>query len=335
MRRWPLIALVILVTIPSPLWAWGSRGHHIINGGAVDLLPEPLGAFFEHHRGEMVAHAVDPDIWVEHKVLTPPWTHFIDLENYGEPPFADIPLDYAAAVTKYSEHNMQKWGTLPWEIESRRAALTQAFRDGEWDDVIREATWLGHYIADSTMPLHSTKDYKGEKAGCVTVPGRSPEHSAHSRIEVGLLDHYKAEYGALRGRGENVRHIDLREELWKDLAKTYTLVSPALEADIESSKLDPSLGAAFYSDLERRIGGPMKGQITHAQELLASAWLSAWEDAGRPALPSVDVRVVWPDISAPSPRSASRTADAPGLAVALPIIFAILFFLLRAARRRC
>lgn len=333
MRRWMLMAIALML-VTSPLWAWGSRGHHIINGGAIEALPEPLHSFFERQRGEMVTHAIDPDIWAEHKVMTPPYTHFIDLEYYDEPPFANIPRDYDAAVAKYGADKMAKWGTLPWEIQKRQAALTQAFREERWDDVIREATWLGHYIADSTMPLHTTKDYQGKEAGCVVLQTRGDNRTAHQRIESGLLEHYTRVYGQVRGKPEQVRHVDVTAEIWKDLAATHELVPPSLGADIECSKQDPTLGKGFYSCLEDRIGAPIQGQIAHAEELLASAWLTAWEDAGRPAPPSRAVWVNWPDISAASPRTVHHTAGSPALAAFIPIIAAVLFVALRAGRRR-
>ncbi len=336
MRRLMLAALILAVLLPSPVWAWGFRGHRIVNDGAVDIVPDPLHGFLARHRPGIVAHSVDPDLWAEKKVLTPPWTHFIDLDELDNAPFAGIPKDYASAAAKFGPEVLRKAGTLPWEIARRQEELIAAFRDARWDDVVRETAWIGHFIADSTMPLHATKDYQGRAAGNVVIPNdRGVNRNAHIRIESGLVEHDRRRFDSLRGKAQRVAYeSDVLAETWATLRESYALVEPVLEADRAAYRTAPAFGAAFYSELERRAGDAVEARLARAQELVASAWLTAWENAGRPAPPEPRVTVSWPRVSARTPRAAKRAEEWPPVLVGLVVVLIVVSALVRRRGRR-
>ena len=327
-----MIAIILLgaVLIPAPLWAWGFEAHRIVNRGALEITPEPLRSFLMHYEGEIVAHAVDPDLWVEAKVLAPAWTHFIDLDLLDNAPFRNIPNSWNGALAKYGAQKLEKAGTLPWEIDRRERLMSEAMRRGAWDNAVREAAWIGHYAADSTMPLHATKDYRGEAAGNVVLKERGPNRTAHQRIEVGLVQHSGRLYESVRGDPSKVGRRATLAEAWRSVHDGFALVAAALKADREASDIDPAFGRAFYEELERREGAAMRRQLARAQEMVASAWLTAWQEAGAPAPPKVLPAVVWPEVGARAPTNASTWS------IVAAIILAVLtaFGVIRRRRRR-
>ena len=73
-----------------------------------------------------------------------------------------MPKRWDAAVAKFSEDTLQKYGILPWHIQSVYYQLVKAMENGDAKRVLFLATDLGHYIADAHVPLHTTLNYNGQ-----------------------------------------------------------------------------------------------------------------------------------------------------------------------------
>ena len=288
------IVLVLALAFPSVLLGWSYRGHVNVTEAAIRLLPEPLGRFYQLNHGSIAAHSVDPDLWVENKTGTPAYAHYIDMDLLDDPPFDGIPKEYADAVRKFGEEKLKKAGTLPWEIARRQGELTASFREGRWGDVAMQSSWLSHFVADSTMPLHTTKNYLGQLSGNLVLPDRGPNRSVHHRLEWGLLETFPEHYDRLIGRREEVKKIDdVLAMTWKTLKESYGLIPEVLSADKKASDEDSSFGPAYYEKLDSLARPTVDRQLKRAQELVASVWLSAWEDAGKPEPPTKQVVVDW------------------------------------------
>jgi hypothetical protein len=67
-----------------------------------------------------------------------------------------MPKRWDAAVAKFSEDTLLKYGILPWHIQSVYYQLVKAMENGDAKRVLFLATDLGHYIADAHVPLHTT-----------------------------------------------------------------------------------------------------------------------------------------------------------------------------------
>ncbi len=169
-------------------FAWGVDGHVLINRLAGLALPEDMPAFL-HTPAAIDAleyFGPEPDRWrspaePELSAAQAP-EHFIDLE------YADLvgPLprrryDFiralAVAQSKHPELTVQltpeKVGLQPYVTSEVYERLESAFRDyrallaAKKDTAPSEceitflAGWLGHYVADGSMPLHTTFQYNG------------------------------------------------------------------------------------------------------------------------------------------------------------------------------
>ena len=83
------------MSLPSP--PWGFFGHRRINRLAVFTLPPEVGGLLRQHVDYLAEHAVDPDkrrYATEYEAVR----HYIDLDHWGELPFADLPRSYVDAL---------------------------------------------------------------------------------------------------------------------------------------------------------------------------------------------------------------------------------------------
>jgi hypothetical protein len=201
------LALVPVLTV-QPAFAWGTDGHMLINRLAGQTLPADMPAFL-HTPAAIDAleyYGPEPDRWrspaePELNAAQAP-EHFIDLE------YADLigPLprrryDYvralAAAQAKHPELasvlTPEKVGLQPYVTTEVYERLESAFRDyralvaAHKDTKPSEceitflAGWLGHYVGDGSMPLHTSIQYNGWTGP--NPNGYTTEHHIHALFE--------------------------------------------------------------------------------------------------------------------------------------------------------
>ncbi len=85
---------------PSP--TWGFFAHKRINRLAVLTLPPQMMVFFKPNIDYLTDHAVDPDMRRYASKHEAP-RHYIDLDNYGTPPFADLPRQWVEALMAHTD----------------------------------------------------------------------------------------------------------------------------------------------------------------------------------------------------------------------------------------
>jgi hypothetical protein len=181
------VALSLLpVMLVKPSFAWGPDGHMMINRLAGAALPADVPAFLRSTAAldALTYYGPEPDRW---RSLAEPELnaaqapeHFIYLE------LADLigPLprrryDYiralAVAQAKHPELELtpDKVGLQPYVTNEVYERLQSAFREYRGLLAAKQNTkpseaeitflagWLGHYVADGAMPLHSSIQYDG------------------------------------------------------------------------------------------------------------------------------------------------------------------------------
>lgn len=205
-----LRAAAAVVLLPAlviqPAFAWGSDGHMMINRLAGAALPADVPAFLRSPAAldALEYYGPEPDRWrssaePELNAAQAP-EHFIDLE------WADLagPLpkrryDYvralAAAQAAHPEMALtpEKVGMQPYVTDEVYERLKSALRDyrglvAEKKDtkpveaeIVFLAGWMGHYVADGSMPLHTSIQYNGWVGP--NPNGYTAEHKIHSLFE--------------------------------------------------------------------------------------------------------------------------------------------------------
>jgi S1/P1 Nuclease len=203
-----LCAAVVLLPLllVQQSFAWGSDGHRIINRLAVTILPVDMPAFIRTGAAmdALEYYGPEPDRWrstaePELNAAQAP-EHFIDLEYAGLlGPLPRRRFDYlralAAAQPKHPEIKLtpENMGLQPYVTVEVYERLQSAFREYRGllaankdtrpveDEILFLAGWLGHYVADGSMPLHTSMQYNGWNGP--NPNGYTTEHHIHALFE--------------------------------------------------------------------------------------------------------------------------------------------------------
>lgn len=284
----PALAALVIVAAATPAAAWGFTAHRLIMRQAIEILPAELKPFFLAHRDEIVIRAVDPDLWRNAGWEDDP-NHFMDfgVEEYGPYPFAALPRDYSAAVEKFGAAAVTRNGMLPWRLAEMYGNLRRSFeafaRNAPYtvSDTILFSAVAGHYVQDAHQPLHATNNFDGQLTG---------QRGVHARFERDLIERFESRLSIKPGPIAPIR--DARTAAFDALLSSYQLVDPILKAD-----RDAAAGRTLYDDeyFERfftAVKPLLERQLSGAVTATASLITGAWEQAGRPALRTKDVRPV-------------------------------------------
>src|SRR6185312_15011578 len=199
------VALLPLVMVQQG-FAWGSDGHNLINRLAAEYLPHDVPAFLRNGGAldAMEYLGPEPDRWRNRAEAAlnaeQAPDHFIDLEMadmVGTLPKQRYVFirELAAAQEAHPELALapDKVGMQPWQVEEVYERLKVGFREyrklvAANDDtkpaelaIVYYAAWLGHYVGDGSMPLHTSIQYNGWKGP--NPNGYTTGHTIHSKFE--------------------------------------------------------------------------------------------------------------------------------------------------------
>lgn len=281
--------VLLLVFITGQVFGWGFWAHKEINRRAIQLLPSEMNAFFHAHADYVAQHAVDPDLRRSRDSLEQ-YNHYLDIDHYGAYPFLDLPRDYRAAVARYGEDAVRKQGIVPWRIAWYTDSLTKAMKDKNETAILRFASELGHYVADSHVPLHAVSDYDGVQRGVKGI---------HKRWESDLTERYGQSYVFPVG---NLFYIENPLVFsFQTILASYSYADSVFAAELRAMKETPgarsvknirgngdtvySYSDAYYESLRKYDSGLVERRLQKATVSLASYWYTAWVNAGKPELP--------------------------------------------------
>lgn len=283
-----LVGLIVLMSVPKHSEAWGFWAHREINRYAIQSLPKEMNSFFLEHAETIIQRSVEPDTR-RHSDPKEQFYHYIDIDRYGNFPFSELPRDYESAVKKFGKERVDSNGAVPWRIADFVEKLTHAMRRKNKEDIIYYASYIGHYVADAHVPLHTTDNYDGQLTN---------QKGIHSRWESRLPEMFGAQYD-LKAQpvefiADPLNHIfDLVLESYKkvDSVLSYDLkaIDRIAEADrykkVERrGKTEKQLSDAYYHEYHKLLDGMVERRINESIKGVASYWYTAWVNAGRPIL---------------------------------------------------
>lgn len=200
MKRHALLALV-LILVAGSAFAWGEKGHLLANQTAVYGLPAEMPHFLHRAYSQLIYLGPDPDRWrgagESLEGVNPP-DHFLDYEYVSHlelPPrrYAYLALLEQSGTLRELGIANATAGFLPWKIAEVTEALQVQWRlwrdaeDGSIEkgqieqNIIQLAGVLGHYVADSANPHHTTVNYNGWVEE--NPHGFATDCETHSRFE--------------------------------------------------------------------------------------------------------------------------------------------------------
>ena len=142
-------------------FAGASYAHRKINYYAVFLLPPEMMVLYKPNIDFIEEHAVDPDKR-RYAIAEEGPRHYIDIDHYGDYPYDSLPRNWNDAVTKFSEDSLIEYGIVPWWIQTMLYRLTNAFKEKNQAKILKLSAEIGHYIADSHVPLHACSNHNGQ-----------------------------------------------------------------------------------------------------------------------------------------------------------------------------
>jgi hypothetical protein len=282
MRKASIVTAAVLAAtlVPAPAFAWGFVGHRYIMGRAIDLLPPELKPFFTHYRDEIVARAVDPDLWRNAGWEDDPH-HFINFgaREFGEFPFNDLPRDYGAALEKFGRSTLNRLGMLPWRLSEEFGNLRRAFegfkRESAYGpgDVVLFAPVTSHYIQDAHQPLHASNNYDGQLTGNTGI---------HARFERDLIERFQARLTVTPAPPSGTRNA--RDAGFAALLSSYQLVDPILKADSEAIAGKDVYDDEYFEKFFTKVRPILEKRLAESITATAGVIVGAWEAAGKPTL---------------------------------------------------
>jgi hypothetical protein len=211
--------LVSIILISFLFLGWGYVGHRIINYNTIlSALPEM--EFFETWADSLRAHASDADYRKDWDPTEEP-KHYIDIDNYPEfIATGTIPQDFDSLIAIHGLSFVMDQGILPWAILATADSLEAAFENNDMHKAMLLAADLGHYIGDSHMPLHITRNYNGQYTN---------QYGVHSRYESTLIQNFQSQ---IIYDGDSLQYIDdLPDFVFNMLYDNYQYVDSVLYAD--------------------------------------------------------------------------------------------------------
>ncbi len=284
-----LFISILFLSISFKSFCWGFYAHKRINQLAIFLLPPEMMVLFKPQSDFLFEHAVDPD---KRRYAVPEEgpRHYIDIDHYGTYPYDVLPRKWNDAVAKFSEDTLNKYGIVPWWLQTMLFRLTDAFKEKNQAKILKYSAEIGHYIADSHVPLHANTNHNGQYTDQKGIHGfwesRIPELFAEK------------DWDFFIGKAEYIRNPT--DFIWKRVLESAAAADTVLSIEKELTKSFPAdqkyafedrngitirqYSSAFSKAYDARLKGMVERRMRQSIYAVASFWYTAWVNAGQPDL---------------------------------------------------
>lgn len=287
MKKIVCVSLWLAISLPS--YCWGFFAHKKINQYAVFLLPPEMLVLYKPQIDFLTEHAVDPD---KRRYAIPEEgpRHYIDIDHYGHYPYDSLPRQWNDAVAKYSEDSLTKYGIVPWWLQTMLGRLTTAFKEKDQSKILKYSAEIGHYIADSHVPLHANSNHNGQYSNQRGIHG-----FWESRVPELLAD---KEWDFFIGKAEYIKNP--ADFIWKRVLESAAAADTVLRYEKELTQQFPGdqkyafeerngvtirqYSTAFTRAFDTRMKGMVERRMRQSIFAVASFWYTAWVNAGQPDL---------------------------------------------------
>jgi hypothetical protein len=275
--------------ISSKCFCWGFYAHQKINYYAVFLLPPQMMVLYKPNISFISEHAVDPDKR-RYAVAEEGARHFIDIDHYGIYPYTSLPRKWKEAISKFGEDSLREYGIVPWHIQTMLSRLTNAFKEKNFSKIMKNSAELGHYIADSHVPLHANSNHNGQYTNQRGIHGfwesRVPELLAEKEFDFFIgkaayianpLEFAWARVLESAKAADSVLHVEKELTMQFAADKKYAFEN-------RNGVLIRQYSSAFTIAFNKKLQGMIERRMRQSIFAVASFWYTAWVNAGQPDL---------------------------------------------------
>lgn len=297
--RLPILTLLLLTSITSN--SWGFYAHMRINYFAVFLLPPEMLVLYKPNIEYLEEHAVDPDKR-RYAVAAEGPRHYIDVDHYGAYPYNSLPRKWKDAVAKFSADTLNAHGIVPYWLQTMLYRLTAAFQAKDKPRILKLSAEIGHYIADSHVPLHASSNHNGQFTNQKGIHGfwesRIPELFAEPATADNGWDFFI-------GKAELIR--DPTDYIWKRVLESGAASDSVLKLEKELSQrwaadqryafenrngvLTRQYSTPYTTAYNSILNGMVERRMRQSIYSVASFWFTAWVNAGQPDLSKLSGQV--------------------------------------------
>ena len=273
---------------------WGFYGHKKINRLAVFTLPKGMFSFYKKNIEYITEHAVDPDKR-RYAVEGEAPRHYIDIDHYHNDsltPFQYVPRVWKKAVEKFTEDTLQAYGIVPWHVNSMRYRLTKAFKEKDFNRILKLSAEMGHYVGDASVPLHTTENYNGQLTG---------QRGIHGFWESRIPELFSEEYDFFVGQVvyiENPLYY-----IWNTVESSHNAVDSVLSFERKLDTNYPSdkkyafdnrgnrtiktYSKEYSKEYQDMLDGMIERRMRSSIIAVGSFWYTCWMNAGQPDLTQI------------------------------------------------
>jgi hypothetical protein len=286
------VLLVCLLSVTSQCFCWGFFAHKKINNYSTYLLPPQMIILYKPNIDFITEHAIDPDKR-RYAVAEEGARHYIDIDQYGEYPYKDLPRNWKDAVAKFGEDSLRAHGIVPWHVQTILNRLTAAFKEKNFSSIMKNSAELGHYIADAHVPLHASSNHNGQNTGQKGI------HAFwESRVPELLAD---KEFDFFIGKAQYINNPGAF--IWDRILESALAADSVLKFEKELSIQFPDdkkyafekrnnvlikQYSSDYSNLyNKKLNGMIERRMRQSIFAIASFWYTAWINAGQPNLSDI------------------------------------------------
>jgi hypothetical protein len=201
-----------------------------------------------------------------------------------------MPRKWKDAVEKYTLDSLNKHGIVPWWIQTMLGRLTNAFKEKDQSKILKYSAELGHYIADSHVPLHASSNHNGQYTDQKGIHG-----FWESRIPELLAD---KEWDFFIGKAEYISNP--LDYAWDRVLESAAASDTVLKYEKKLSQTFPSAqryafemrngiiirqySSTYSIRYNEMLNGMVERRMRQSIFAVASFWYTAWVNAGQPDL---------------------------------------------------
>jgi hypothetical protein len=288
MRTFTATVILSILLVPSSLFAWGDKGHQMINRVAIDAAASRLPDFMNVDREHLIYNANEPDHWRDEgrspMNIAQELDHFLDFENWGA--VSTLPADRYTFIQQLTQRGVDlKVGYLPYAMIENYGRLVNAFRywrnaktpadrESSRANAVYVAGVLGHYVGDASQPMHLTIHHHGWAAHVPNPKNFTTDYGIHSRYETAYVN---AAIDIVKVRPD-VRVPQRLPNVWESikqyLSHNFSELEPLYELE-KAGEFNPEKPRAKGTEF-------IAAELSRAGTMLAALWYTAWLESGEP-----------------------------------------------------
>ena len=182
-------------------------------------------------------------------------------------------------------------GIVPYHLMQMLYQLTKAFEDNNLSKVLRISAEFGHYVADASVPLHTTSNYNGQLTNQLGIhafwESRIPELFALEEFDlvVGTASYiHDPETYFWDIVLSSHREVERVLSLEKELSETYPS-DQQFCFDNRLNNITRTQCADYAKAYDDAMNHMVEDRFRVAVKAVGDVWYTAWVNAGQPIAP--------------------------------------------------